>query len=193
MAVLTRRPLRADLTVIGGAIVVCGFIALVLTFADVDLTQWLGGSGWTMLIIVPGLLLLAAGLMTKGSRALGLTIAGSVVTTIGSMLLAMDQLGHYEAWAYAWALIPAAVGLGLVLHGLRSHDRPFVRMGVRLAAIALGMFVVAGWFFETLFQTGEPPVHFGNGGPLLVMGIGAMVMLLGLFRWSDAERAPGAE
>src|SRR3954451_6524995 len=193
MAVLTRRPLPADLTVIGGAIVVCGFIALVLTFADVDLTQWLGGSGWTMLIIVPGLLLLAAGLMTNGSRALGLTIAGSVVTTIGSMLLAMDQLGHYEAWAYAWALIPAAVGLGLLLHGLRSDDRPFVTMGMRLAAIALGMFVVAGWFFETLFQTGEPPVLIGDGWPLLVIAIGATVMLLGLFRWTEDAAAPRAD
>jgi hypothetical protein len=192
MTALTPRPLRVDLTVIGGAIVGFGFIALVVTFADVDLSQWLGGSGWTMLIIVPGLLLLTAGLATRGSRALGLTIAGCVVTTIGSMLLAMDQLGRYDAWAYAWALIPAAVGLGLVLHGLRSHARPFVTMGIRVVAIALGAFAVAGWFFETLFQTGEPPVHLADGWPLLVIAIGAIVMLLGLFRWSDDDQDRGA-
>jgi len=185
--------MRADLTVIGGAIVMFGFIGLVVTFADVDLSHWLGGSGWTMLIVVPGLVLLAAGLLTNGSRSLGLTIAGCVVTTIGSMLLAMDQLGRYEAWAYAWALIPAAVGLGLLLHGLRSDDRPFVTMGMRLAAIALGTFAVAGWFFETLFQTGEPPVHIGDGWPLLVIAIGATVMLLGLFRWTEDAAAPRAD
>src|SRR3954447_1093257 len=180
MTPLTRRPMRADLTVIGGAIVMFGFIGLVVTFADVDLSHWLGGSGWTMLIVVPGLVLLAAGVLTNGSRALGLTIAGCVVTTIGSMLLAMDQLGRYDAWAYAWALIPAAVGLGLVVHGLRSRDRSFVTIGTRLAAVALGIFAVAGWFFETLFETGEPPLHLADGWPLLVIGIGAIVMLLGL-------------
>jgi hypothetical protein len=184
MAALGRRQRRTDISVVGGAIVVFGIVGLVVTYADIDLGRWLGGSGWTALIIVPGVLLLAAGLMGNRPRALGLTIAGSVVTTVGSMLLAMDQLGRYEAWAYAWALIPAAAGLGVVLHGLRSGDRSFVSTGARLVAVALAAFAVGAWFFESLFRTGEPPIHVGDGWPLLVIAIGAVVVLLGAIRSS---------
>ena len=95
-----------------------------MTYADLDPSAWLGGSGWTLFVIVPGVLLLASGLLTDRPAALGLTIAGSIVTTIGLLLLAMDQTDRWDAWAYAWALIPAAAGVGLVLHGLRTRIAP---------------------------------------------------------------------
>ena len=85
------RRTKRDGPVIGGALIVVGLIALAMTYADLDPGRWLGGSGWTLFVIVPGVLLLASGLLTDRPAALGLTIAGSIVITIGLLLLAMDQ------------------------------------------------------------------------------------------------------
>jgi hypothetical protein len=189
MTALTGRPHRADTLAVGGTLVVVGVLALVITFADLDLSEWLGGSGWTLFIIVPGALLLAAGLLTNRA-APGLTIAGSIVSTIGLMMLAMDRTGRYDAWAYAWALIPAAAGIGLLVHGLRTQDRSLVSTGLRLGAGALGVLIAGAWFFETLFRTGEPPVDLGEGWPLVVIAIGAIVVLVGLFGGRGDEEAP---
>ena len=176
-----RRRTHRDGLIIGAALIVVGLGAMAMTYADLDPSAWLGGSGWTLFVIVPGVLLLASGLLTDRPAALGLTIAGSIVTTIGLLLLAMDQTDRWDAWAYAWALIPAAAGIGLVLHGLQTQDRSFVVAGLRLGAVALGLLAVGGWFFETLFRTGEPPVDLGDGWPIMVIALGAIVVLLGLF------------
>ena len=138
MTALTHRPNRDGSLILGGGLMVVGLVALAMTLGGLDPSRWLGGSGWTLFVIVPGVLLLSAGLLTERPAAEGLTIAGSIVTTIGVLLLAMDQSGRYDAWAYAWALIPMAAGAGVVLHGLRAGDRSSVAAGLRLGGIAAG-------------------------------------------------------
>ena len=50
---------------------------------------------------------------------MGFAIAGSIVTTVGSVLLYQQTTGHWESWAYAWALVgPGAAGLGMLVYGL---------------------------------------------------------------------------
>ena len=61
-----------------------------------------------------------------------------------------------------------------------------------LGAVALGLLVIGGWFFETLFRTGEPPVDVGDGWPVIVIAIGAIVVLIGLFGGRGDEGAPAA-
>ena len=65
--------------------------------------------------------ILLIGLLVANEQ--GMVIGGTVVTTVGLVLLYQDQTGRWESWAYAWALVgPAASGLGLVLWGLRSGN-----------------------------------------------------------------------
>ena len=109
------------------------------------------------------------------------------MTTIGLLLLGMDQTGRYDAWAYAWALIPMAAGAGVVLHGLREGDRAAVAAGLRLGGVALVLLVAGAWFFETLFRTGELPFDLGEGWPILLVAIGAVVVLLSLFGGPDGD------
>jgi hypothetical protein len=181
MTALTHRPDRDGRLLFGGGLMVVGLVALAMTLGDIDPAQWLGGSGWTLFVIVPGVLLLSAGLLTDRPAAEGLAIAGSIVTTIGVLMLTMDQTGRWDAWAYAWALIPMAAGVGIVLHGLRAGDRSAVTAGVRLGVIGLFLLIVGAWFFETLFSTGETPIALGDGWPVLLVALGAIVVLLGLF------------
>lgn len=190
MTALMHRPNRDGSLVLGGGLMIAGLVALAMTLGGLDPSRWLGGSGWTLFVIVPGVLLLSAGLLTDRPAAEGLAIAGSIVTTIGVLLLAMDQTGRYDAWAYAWAVIPLAAGAGVVLHGLRTGDRSAVAAGLRLGGIALVLLVGGAWFFETVFRTGEPPFDLGEGWPILLVAIGAVVVLLGLFGGPSDDANP---
>jgi hypothetical protein len=164
--------------------IVVGVAAYALELASVDIADWLGGSGWTLFVIVPGVLLLLASFLLRDGSALGAIVTGAVITTIGALLLYQDQSAHYESWAYAWALIPTAVGAALAIHGWR-FDRPeLVTVGTRLAAVFAGVFVFFAWFFETIFRTNEPPFDVGISWPIALVAVGAVLFILGLVRGS---------
>jgi hypothetical protein len=180
MRTLDNGPERQGALVVGGGLIVIGLLAAVMTSAHIDPSQWLAGSGWTLFIIIPGIALFASGLLSRGEPAQALTIAGAIVTTVGLMLLVMDQTDHYESWAYAWALIPAAAGLAVALHGLRTDDRQRVNGGLRVTMVSLGILVVGAWFFETIFRTGELPFGLDFAWPLALIVVGALVLTMAI-------------
>ena len=93
-----------------------------------------------------------------------MVIGGTVVTTVGLVLLYQDQTGRWESWAYAWALVgPAASGLGLLLWGMRSGDARRVRNGTWALLGGLGLFVVGFLFFEGVIGIGGEPSAPGVG------------------------------
>jgi hypothetical protein len=165
-------------------------IAFALREAGIDIPDLLGGSGWTLFIIVPGVMLLIAAALAVGGAAQGLTTAGAIVTTVGLILLYQDRTGHFESWAYAWALIPMSVGVSLIVHGLRVARRDLVDVGLRMVAILGVLFVVAGWYFETVFETGRVPFDLGEAWPLVLVAVGVIVVLSTLFRPVTKEENP---
>jgi hypothetical protein len=176
----------------GAVVIAIGLVAFAFQWLSIDVANWLGGSGWTLFIIVPGLVLLALGVPLRDGAAQAVTIAGAAVTTVGLLLLFQDQTGRYESWAYAWALIPAAVGLALVVNGLRFDRRDLVTLGSRLVA-GFGIALLFGaWYFETVFQNEQPPFDFGNSWPIALIVLGGVVLVIGLLRGSaggDAEES----
>lgn len=121
-------------------------VALGLLFL---LGQAAGGLGWPLFVIAPGLILLAIGLFGPRNAA-GLAVPGSIVTTVGLILLVQEATGSYESWSYAWGLIVAAAGVGSFLQA-SIEDRPEAqRSGLRAATFGLAMFAAFGVFFEFL-------------------------------------------
>jgi hypothetical protein len=174
---------------LGAALIVVGGIALALEVSGVDLGRLLGGSGWTLFVIVPGLALLGAGVLYP-SAGLGLSIAGAITTTTGLILLYQDQFDHYESWAYAWTLLaPGAVGAGHLLHGLRVRDRELTATGLRLIGAAGVLFVVGALFFESVFDRGRIPFDVGEAWPVLLVVGGVGLILLSLVG-ARGERRP---
>ena len=113
------------------------------------------------------------------------TVGGAIVTTVGLLLLYQDLNGHYESWAYAWALIPMAVGLGLTVNGLRFDRGDLVTLGTRMIA-GFGIALLFGaWFFETTFQTNQPPFALGDSWPIALVLVGGVVLVFGLLRGSS--------
>ena len=158
---------------LGIALVVLGAVFLIAQSVEVDI----GEAGWPFFVIAPGIVLLVAGLVLGGRPAVGLTIAGSIVTTVGLILLYQNSTAHWESWAYAWALIPTAIGLGMLLHGSLHRLPDLARAGVRTAGTGAILFIIFAAFFEGVIGIGGD--RFGRLDrsvlPLALIGLGVVL------------------
>ena len=169
------------LALVGALLVVGGvgwFVARELRF---DPFAAIADAGWPFFVIIPGVILMASSLIPKPPNGVGFAVAGSIVTTVGLVLLYQESTAHWESWAYGWVLVgPGAAGLGMLLYGLIFGQRDLVSVGARLAGIAVAIFVVGYWFFETVFATGRAPVDLGAWWPVAIIVAGLAVLTVGL-------------
>lgn len=127
--------------VIGIILIVAGVLVLLGRTVNV------GSVGWPLFVILPGVALLAWAFL-GGEGATGLAIPGSIVTTIGLILLVQALGDYYQSWSYAWGLIVSGVGFGIFLQGALTSDHDREREGMRVVTVGLALFAAFGAFFE---------------------------------------------
>jgi hypothetical protein len=189
---MTERGGSRGAAVLGVALIVLGRVF----FAGQAVNMDMGEVAWPFYVIAPGLALAAVGLTQRGGS--GLTIAGSVVTMVGLVLLYQNATDRFESWAYAWALVgPGGSGIGMLLYGTRSGDRKMARDGFWTILGALGLFAVGLVFFEGIIGISGDRLPLPNWVlPVAVIVIGVVVRLRGLTfrdRWepgTDESAAP---
>lgn len=175
----------------GAAVLGVGLIVLGLVFfAGQALNMDIGEVAWPFYVIAPGLALAAVGLTQRGGS--GVTIAGSVVTMVGLVLLYQNATDRFESWAYAWALVgPGGSGIGMLLYGTRSGDRKMARDGFWTILAAFGLFAVGLVFFEGIVGISGDRLPLPNWVlPVAVIVIGVVVLLRGLTfrdRWEPGS------
>lgn len=174
--------------VFGVLLVAIGGTLLVLRVTDIRID----GDAWPLWIVVPGLALLMASFAIPDRGGLGLAIAGSIVTTVGLILWVQETYDLYGTWAYAWALVaPTAAGVGTLLYGSLKGDGELVRNGVRTTVVGLALFTGFALFFEGVVGlSGEPIVGFDQVLPLLVLGVGALLVVLSVAGGGQRGRVP---
>lgn len=123
------------------------------------------------------------GMLLGGKQAGGLAVPASIITTVGAILLVQNVLNRYETWAYAWALIIAAVGLGVFINGVWS-DRPDQRKsGLDTLSSGLVMFVLFGVLFEFIFSfSGQPTPTSKIILPAILILLGGIQLVFRIFR-----------
>jgi len=168
-----RSPSNATNLAAGVSLVVVGILLLVGRILGISLGRFL----WPFYIIVPGVLLFVFAL-TTGDSGEGLAIAGSIVTMVGLVLLYQNTTGHWQSWAYAWALVaPTSIGLGQMVYGSLKGREHVVKSGLGLARVGGIIFVVAALFFELVIGISG----FGSiGWPVLLIGAGVLLLLRNL-------------
>ena len=155
--------------VLGGILIVLGL----LFFASQQLHSDIGAATWPLYVIAPGVAMVAFGLTQR--RGSGLTIAGSIVTMVGLVLLYQNATNHFESWAYAWALVgPGGSGIGMLLYGTRSGDNKMARSGFVTILTALGLFAAGFVFFEGIIGIS------GDRLPLPAWVLPGAVILIGV-------------
>jgi hypothetical protein len=177
-----RQPDRSALVL--GIILIGGGLLL---FAGQALDFDLGALGWPTIVIGIGIVILLLGLLVNNEQ--GMVVGGTVVTTVGLVLLYQDQTGRWESWAYAWALVgPAASGLGMVLWGMRSGNATELRNGTWALLGGLGLFAVGFLFFEGMIGLSGERLPIADWVlPALVIGIGVVVLGRGLLSRGEPD------
>jgi hypothetical protein len=111
---------------------------------------------WPLFIVGMGAVFFV-GMLAGGKSMAPLAVPGSILTTIGLLLVFQNLTGHWETWAYAWTAIIMAVGIGIYIMGVRAGFPDQRRAGLRLAGIGLLLLAFFGSFFElVLFSDGSP-------------------------------------
>jgi hypothetical protein len=153
-----------------------GLLFLVQQGLGIDI----GRFGWPLFVILPGLGMLVAFAFAPRSAA-GLAIPGCVVTTIGLILAVQNTFNLWQTWAYAWTLIPAAVGIGLRLQSEQLGQPRAMQVGMRMFESSLLGFLM----FLVLFEFVLDLSHFANGVLRSMLGP-ALLILAGVYllvRW----------
>jgi hypothetical protein len=126
---------------------------------------------WPWYVIGTGLVFLFFALLTGTG---GLAVPGSVIGTIGFILYYQNQTGDWESWAFAWILIPAAVGLGIILMSLIEGHIRSATPGLWLLGINLAIFLV----FWAIFRRDSSLI--GSYWPVLLIVVGVFVLIQSL-------------
>lgn len=181
---------RASL-IVGLALIGLGVLFLLQQLFDWSVWDAL----WPVIVLAFGGLFFA-GMVAGGKGAGPLAIPGSIITVIGVILFTLNLLDRWEAWAYSWGLIVAAVGLGLALNGWWSDLPGLRRSGLELMRVGLFLFVLFGLFFEVLiFGSFQLNTWFG---PLALIALGLWLLLRRSGLWARlfppaAPRVPASE
>jgi hypothetical protein len=109
----------------------------------------------------------------------GLIFPGTIVTTIGLILLYQNTTAHWESWAYAWALIPASVGLARALYAAATGQTRGTHGGLSMALFFVLIFAVGFAFFEGVLRiSGRDFGALGQYGfPLALIAAGVWMLV----------------
>ncbi|MCP4419794.1 MAG: hypothetical protein GY805_24545 [Chloroflexi bacterium] len=130
---------------------------------------------WPGFVLAPGLILLWPAYSAseeQPSRLAFFAVPGAIMVVVATLLFIMNLTNHFEAWAYSWPLVLAAIGWGVMYmkrfepeHSVHENGYRFMRLMVLLS---MGFAV----FFELII--------FGSFNPLLplaIIGYGVYLLL----------------
>ncbi|MBA3072371.1 MAG: hypothetical protein FP831_02140 [Anaerolineae bacterium] len=130
---------------------------------------------WPLILVVIGIgFCLPALIWPQQKESLaGLLIPGSILIVLGGIFLFNTLTGIWSVWAIAWMLIPASVGLGLILGAwVGKWDKSVTTVGLWMLVLSLAVFAL----FASLF--GNVVVKSIGAGLLIVTGLVLLIRSL---------------
>lgn len=161
-----------------------GLIGLGLLFLSTVIFGYSIFDLWPFFIIVPGVVMFL--LAQRGNGPSGLAVPGAITAGTGFILLYQYMTGHWESWAYAWALYPVFTGIGLSVVAERSQNETMmnsVKASMRWGMIAFAL----GWaFFEGII--------FNSGGfNSLIVPLILILSGVGMLYWRPQQKQKFSE
>jgi hypothetical protein len=154
--------LDANSSLVAWLLIGGGLILLLASMLDVHLLDIV----WPFFIAAPGLLLVYPAYKSTAEEQSSwsfLAVPGAIFLTVAAMLFVMNLFEYFDAWAYSWPLIPAAVAGG-VLYITRFDGNTRLEARAHKFIRAMGMLVVGlAFFFEIIV--------FEHFNPLMALGL----------------------
>ena len=139
--------------IIGSVLLVIGILSLIgniFNFLNMD-------SLWPFIIIGVGAAFFVAVALGDKSRS-GLAVPGSILVMVGLILFFMNLTNSWESWAYCWALIICASGIGVWISGTRIERPELAKQGLDTLKTGLILFIIFAVIMEFIFTaTGVHP------------------------------------
>lgn len=164
---------KSNGTLVGG-IMLLGLGSIFLVAQVVGGTFW--ASFWPFLMIAAGGFFFV-GMLAGGRGAGGLAIPGSILTTVGLLLVLQVNYGLWHTWSYAWTLIIIAVGVGIFIKGLWNEEEQARHAGLNLMSIGVLLLLVFGAVFEFGFGFLGMAERSRLVAPLVLIGLGIFLVL----------------
>jgi hypothetical protein len=163
---------RRTNVVLGVLLIVVGLLYLASRFIP-GLNLFIDFS-WPWIVITVGVALLLLGLLIGVPE---MAIPASIVSGIGGILHYQNSTGNWASWAYAWALIPVFVGVGMILSALLGgrSGRAYLEATETIGS-GLVMFVIFGSLFGAF--TGGVAVYL----PLVLVLVGVLILARNFIR-----------
>ena len=161
---------RRGSLIIAIALIALGVIFLLFNFTGVNI-----GRAWPVLILVVALAFYIPPLLFPEMRVglAALFIPGSIIAAVGGILLYDTFTGDWASWAYTWLLIPAGVGLGLLLAAIYGRWGSVVTwVG---AGLLIGNVVIFGL---VVIIFGSPILKIAAAGMVILIGVGMLLQSL---------------
>lgn len=122
---------------------------------------------WPLIILAVGGFFLLGAVLGNAPLA----VPGAIISGIGLLLTYQNFSGNWGSWAYAWALIPGFVGIGLIIMALLDKEQAQeTRAGYILILISFVLFIFFGGFLGGL-------EILGNWWPLLLIVAGVFLLI----------------
>lgn len=168
----------------GGLLIMVGAVLLILQVIPGLKDQLSFEWSWPLLVVAVGIGLFLMGLLTG---APGMAVPACIVAGIGGILYWQTITGNWLSWAYAWALIPGFVGVGMILTALLGEGgKGQAWKGAETILTSLVLFVIFGTIFGGLNVLG---IYW----PLLLVLVGAVQLIQRVFKpFPPAETPAGS-
>jgi drug/metabolite transporter (DMT)-like permease len=147
------------------------------------------GTFWPFIIIGVGGMFFV-GMAAGGRSTSGLAVPGAIISTIGLMLFFQNLTNHWESWAYGWAVIVFAVGLGIYIMGWWGQNAGQRKDGMGVMKVGGVLFIIFGAFFELIFRTSTLADYIFPAA-LILLGLYLIIRRAGLFTGKGSDGQPG--
>ena len=159
---------RKNSIALGIILILFGAFLLVREFYPQLFPNW----EWPFFIIgLGGLFLLWAIFSGTG----GLAVPGSILAGIGGIFYYQSLTGDWESWSFIWALIPAFVGVGIIIGGIIDQNYKEAFSGGLILLLISGILFFA---FGSAFGL-QPEIT--KYWPVLLIVLGLIALARALF------------
>jgi len=158
--------------VVGGILILIGAIFLFVNVFHINF-----GQVWPIIffIIGAGFYLPVLFMPRERQNLAGLLIPGTILFGLGVIFFYNILATNWGSWAYIWTLVPASVGLGLLLAARVGH------WGGDTMKVGFWMFVIStgACFILAAFFSGG---NVGAIGAILLIGLGVVLLIQSIRR-----------
>jgi len=157
---------------IGGILILIGAIFLIVNVFHINF-----GQVWPIIFFIIGVgFYLPVLLLSRDRQNLaGLLVPGTILFGLGVIFFYNILTDNWGSWAYIWTLIPASVGLGLLLAArVGRWGGDTMKVGFWMFVISTGACLILAAFFNG--------GNVGSIGAVLLIGLGVVLLIQSIRR-----------